>query len=269
MSLPFDYRVAAFEQITNFTNGTREPFRASPPARALPRASPRRSSCKRYTQGRRKSPLLGQRLLLLPPLLPPPEPPSPPSSPSPTPSLPPQPSPPPSLPPLPSPPRSLTPPPPTLAAATIAPGQPLLLLLPLLSPLLPPPQPPSPSIASPPPPIAPLPQPSRSHHRRHRCRLCRLRLGRSRRHLHAGATALHTFQSQLGPQSSKRRASRASTLRLTRRRSGVSMRPASPRAWRRSSTSGSSIVSSSRGSPEKATRRGGSSLRRWFDRGGS
>jgi len=52
MSLPFDYRVAAFEQITNFTNGTREPFRASPPARALPRASPRRSSCKRSARSR-------------------------------------------------------------------------------------------------------------------------------------------------------------------------------------------------------------------------
>ena len=52
MSLPFDYRVAAFEQITNFTNGTREPFRASPPARALPHASPRRSSCKRSARSR-------------------------------------------------------------------------------------------------------------------------------------------------------------------------------------------------------------------------
>jgi hypothetical protein len=49
MSLPFDYRVATFEQ---FNNGTREPFRASPPARALPRASPRRSSCKRSARSR-------------------------------------------------------------------------------------------------------------------------------------------------------------------------------------------------------------------------
>ena len=49
MSLPFDYRVAAFEQVTN---GTRKPSRASPPARALPRASPRRSSCKRSARWR-------------------------------------------------------------------------------------------------------------------------------------------------------------------------------------------------------------------------
>jgi len=52
MSLPFDYRVAAFEQITNFTNGTREPFRASPSARALPREpSPARRHAARAAKG--------------------------------------------------------------------------------------------------------------------------------------------------------------------------------------------------------------------------
>jgi len=56
MSLPFDYRVAAFEQFTNFTNGTREPFRASPSARALPREpSPARRHAARAAKGTPKA----------------------------------------------------------------------------------------------------------------------------------------------------------------------------------------------------------------------
>jgi hypothetical protein len=152
MSLPFDYRVAAFEQ---FTNGTREP--------SLPRA--------RASPSTRTPPGVAHR---------PPEPPSPPH-PSPPPSSSPPPSPPPFSQPTPSPPTPSPPP----SSPSLSP--PSLLPLPPLPPTpLPPPPPwPLPSPPPPPPPslfVQPPPSPHRRRPcRRHPpCRLSRLRLGRSR-----------------------------------------------------------------------------------------